>query len=227
MELNKICSAILNDLYGGTSGLNANPAISYLQLEDEVVEKRITVLKELYHKNLLKKGDLAISINCIDVDCEDPGKCNNCGMSDFDSSKREKHFEIPLLIDDFGSDSIIYIGSIDHDVPYTVYYSLDSARQHQYKRRGSNKPYVYVNRTPNQNNMHDCWIFNAPFVKKISVIGIFKDLRQLKQFSCCDSDEFLDFGVVSDEVKNRVKQDKLTFYREHKPNPSPTDLIAK
>ena len=75
--------------------------------------------------------------------------------------------------------------------------------------------------------MHDCWIFNAPFIKRISVIGVFKDLRQLQQFSCCNSEEYLDFGVISDEVKNRVKKDKIIFYRENKPQPTPTDLIAK
>lgn len=210
MELSKITSAIINDIYGGSAGLTANPSISYEQIEDEVVEKRITVIKELYHKNLLNKGDLSMSINCIPVDCKDPASCYNCSNDEYDSNKRELHFEIPLLIDDLGSDSIVYVGSIDHNFPYTIYYSLDNARQHQYKRRGKDLPFVYINRTPNINNMHDCWIFNAPFIKRISVIGVFKDLRQLKQFNCCNNDEFLDFGTISDEVKNRVKRDKIT-----------------
>ena len=156
MELNKIVSAIINDLSGGSAGLNANPALNELQIEDEVVEKRITVIKELYHKGLLSKGDLAMSINCIPINCEDPANCNNCGNNYYDSGQRQSHFEIPLLIDDLGSDSIIYIGSLDHNTPYTVYYSLDNARQHKYRRRGVDRPYVYINRTPNQNNMHDC-----------------------------------------------------------------------
>ena len=141
MELNKIVSAIVNDLSSGSAGLNANPALNTLQIEDEVVEKRITVIKELYHKGLLTKGDLAMSINCIPVDCEDPANCSNCQDDYYDSGKRELHFEIPLLIDDLGSDSIIYMGSLDHTTQYTVYYSLDNARQHQYRRRGSNSPY--------------------------------------------------------------------------------------
>jgi hypothetical protein len=75
--------------------------------------------------------------------------------------------------------------------------------------------------------MHDCWIFNAPFVKYISVIGVFKDLRQLSKFTCCNNEESLDFGIISDEVKNRVKKDKFSFYRENRIQPTPTDLIAK
>lgn len=227
MELSKITSAIINDLYGGTAGLTANPSISYEQIEDEVVEKRITVIKELYHKNLLNQQSLATSINCIDVECKDPANCDNCTNSYFSSNKQEKWFEIPILMSDLGSDSIIYIGSLDHTVPYTVYFSLDNAKQHQYRRRGNDDPYIYINVAPNKNNMHDCWIFNAPFISKISITAIFKDLRQLQQFSCCDNEEFLDFGPISDEVKNRVKRDKATWYRENKPQPTPTDLIAK
>lgn len=227
MELSKIVSSIINDISGGAAGLNANPAISYEQLEDEVSEKRISVIKELYAKGLIRRGDLARSINCIPVDCADPAQCDNCSDDAFTSHKREMHFEIPLLIDDLGSDSLIYVGSLDHSTPYEVYYSLDSARSHKYRRRGSGHPYVYVNRTPNRNNMHDCWVFNAPFIKMISVIGVFKDLRQLQQFNCCNNEESLDFGVISDEVKTRLKQEKLNLYRQYKPQPSPTDLIAK
>lgn len=61
----------------------------------------------------------------------------------------------------------------------------------------------------------------------ISIIGVFKDLRQLSQYSCCTNTEYLDFGTISDEVKNRVKKDKTVFYREQRILPSPTDLMPK
>lgn len=227
MELNKIVSAIINDLSGGSAGLNANPALNELQIEDEVCEKRISVIKELYHKGVINKGDLALAINCIPVDCKDPSSCDNCAEDVSLSYRNEMHFEIPLLIDDLGSNALLYIGSLDKSTPYNIYFSLDTAKSQQYKRRGATKPFVYVNRVPNKNHMHDCWLFNAPFVKFISVIGVFKDLRQLQQFNCCNHDEILDFGVISDEVKTRVKKDKFMFYREGRPTPSPTDLIAK
>lgn len=228
MELSKITSAIINDLYGGTAGLTANPSISYEQIEDEVVEKRIAVIKELYQKGLISKGDLAMSINCIPVECKDIAGCDgNCNSNYFASNKLEKWFEIPLLVDDLGADSIVYIGSLDKDTPYDVFFSLDNARSHQYRRRGADKPYIYINRTPNKNNMHDCWVYNAPFIKMISIIGVFKDLRQLSQYSCCANTEYLDFGTISDEVKNRVKRDKTVFYREQRVIPTPTDLMPK
>lgn len=227
MELSKITSAIINDLYGGTAGLTANPSISYEQIEDEVVEKRIAVIKELYHKGLISKGDLAVSINCIPVECKDIAECNNCAGDYVSGNKLEKWFEIPLLVDSLGTDSVIYLGSLDQATPYDVFFSLDNARSHQYRRRGANRPYIYINRTPNKNNMHDCWVYNAPFIKMISITGVFKDLRQLSQYNCCINTDYLDFGTISDEVKNRVKRDKTVFYREQRVVPTPTDLMPK
>lgn len=225
MELSKITSAIINDLYGGTAGFTSNPTINYDQIEDEVVEKRIAVIKELYYKGLINPKELAISINCIPVDCDDIAGCDNCTNDYFISNKKNLHCEIPLLIDNI--DAISYIGSVDKNTRYSVYYSIDQARNHKYKRRRNTEPFVYIDRTPNKNNMHNCWIFNAPFVKRISVTGVFKDLRQLQQYSCCNNEEYLDFGSISDEVKTRVKKDKLTFYREARPMPTPTDLMPK
>nr|DAU17914.1 MAG TPA: hypothetical protein [Bacteriophage sp.] len=33
--------------------------------------------------------------------------------------------------------------------------------------------------------MYDCFIFNAPLLNTISISAIFKDLRQLGNYSCC------------------------------------------
>lgn len=56
---------------------------------------------------------------------------------------------------------------------------------------------------------------------------MFKDLRQLEQYTCCRDFEYLDFGIISDEVKNRVKQDKFVFYRQNPYQPHLTDTIAR
>lgn len=130
--------------------MNANPNISLEQLADEVIETREAVIKEWYLKGLLKPHDLMLSINCIDVDCADPAKCCNSA-----SGKSEMHFEIPVLMNDLGVDAIDWIGTIDKTERYDVYYSLDPLKYRQYKKRGANKPYVYIDKTPNQNGMYD------------------------------------------------------------------------
>lgn len=225
MTLDKIASSIWNDIYSGLAGFNANPTISIDQLEDEIVEKRQVVIKELIEKNLLKADDLAVSLNCVEIDCDNMVKCD-CGTSPL-ANKLNPHFEIPRLLTDIGEDSIIYIGSADGAVPFRVYYSMETTKSNQYRRRGNSDPYVYVDTTVNANKMHDCWIFNAPFVKQIKVIGVFKDLRQLEEYSCCREFDYLDFGIISDEVKNRVKQDKFVFYKQNLAKPHITDTVYK
>lgn len=226
MNLNKIASAIISDLYSGLAGFNANQTISIEQVEDEVTEKRQVVIKELFAKNLLKLEDLAVSLNCVEVDCENMIKCDSCNKEPL-VTKNQPHFEIPQLLTDVGEGAIIYIGSADGMVPFRVYYSLEATKSNQYRRRGSKEPFVFIDKTVNSNQMHDCWIFNAPFVKQIKVVGVFRDLRQLEEYTCCRDFDYLDFGIISDEVKNRVKKDKFAFYRENLSQPYPTNTVYR
>jgi hypothetical protein len=73
----------------------------------------------------------------------------------------------------------MYIGTTDKQEPFVVYTSPTSFRNRKHRKRGKNKPFVWIDITPNENGMYDGFIFNAPLLKEISVIGIFKDLRQL------------------------------------------------
>lgn len=155
MNLNKIASAIISDLYSGLVGFNANQTISIEQVEDEVTEKRQVVIKELFAKNLLKLEDLAVSLNCVEVDCENMIKCDSCNKEPL-VTKNQPHFEIPQLLTDVGEGAIIYIGSADGMVPFRVYYSLESTKSNQYRRRGSKEPFVFIDKTVNSNQMHDC-----------------------------------------------------------------------
>lgn len=222
MDINSITSAIYNDVVSGLSGMNVNPNMSMEQLEDEVVEMRLAVIKEYYLKGLIKPKDLAMAINCIEIDCADPAKC--CTNP---SGKSSMHFEIPRLIDDFGDDAIIYVGSTDRQHQFKVYTDPVASKFNQYKRRGSEKPYVYIERTPNENNMYDGWVFNAPLAKRLTVIGVFKDLRQLDEFNCCNTPDFTDFGSISMEVKDRLTRKKLAYYRQFIQQPHQTDGVPR
>lgn len=46
MIVNKLASAILNDVLGGLQGYEATVNMSIEQLEDEVVEERLAVIKK-------------------------------------------------------------------------------------------------------------------------------------------------------------------------------------
>lgn len=223
MTINEIASAVLNDIQAGTAGLGENDPISIEQLEDEVLEKRETVIREWIKRGLIEANDLAASINCIKVDCADPIKCCTIG-----SSRTEMHFEIPPLLNALGEDAIIWIGSADRKQTYDVYLTPAGMNFHKYKRRGKDEPYVYIERTENANGMYDGWIFNLPFVKTIAMIGVFKDPRDLEKIGCngsCDGDT--NVSVVADEVKNRLTKEKFYYYRQALVPPTPNDQVHR
>ena len=220
--VSKLASAIYNDVVSGLAGITSNPTMSLEQLEDDVVDERLQIIKEYSLKNLIPRKDLMMSINCIDVDCKSLDKCP-CGQN---LTKPELHFEIPQLINDFGENSVEFIGSINRETQYKIYTST-SFQYHKYSRRGANHPYVYIETTPNENNMYDGWIFNAPFTKKILLIAIFKDPRQLTQFDCCAGDDLENYTFISTEIKKRLTEKKLRYYRQFYQNPSNNNQVAK
>ena len=224
MNVNQIASAIINDLFSGNLVSLSNRAmISQEQIEDECIEARCAIIKDWYLKNMLNLGDMMVAINCVEVDCKDQNKCS-C-MSSLANAKMAKHFEIPQLMPGLGVDALAFVGSTDRSHAFKVYYNLEAIKcqQHyqKYRKRLNNKPFVYIEKTPNENGMYDCWIFDAPFVQYIAIIGIFKDPRQLEKYNCCDDIDYLEMGAISNEIKNRILQKKIQLYRTSAPPAAP------
>lgn len=221
MQVEKLASAIYNDVVAGLAGITSTPTISIEQLQDDVVDERLQIIKEYSLKNLVPKKDLLYSINCIETDCKSLDKC--CSVSNF--SKPELHFEIPQLINDFGEDSIEFVGSTDKQIAFK-YYTTVGFKYHNLKLRGKNKPYVYIDTTPNENNMYDAWVFNAPLLKRLSIIAIFKDLRQLEGYGCCQ-DDLNNMTFIDTEIKKRLTEKKLRYYRSFPSQTQPNNQVPK
>lgn len=215
----RLASAIYNDVYAGLKGFHHNLSMSMEQLEDEVVSERLQIIKELILKDALPKRDLLLTLSCLNVDCKDLERCR-C-RSKFGGTPAY-HFEIPQLITDFDGVGIEFIGTIDKMTSFSVYTSLTSASHHKYRKRRKDQPYVYVDTTPNENNMFDCFIFNAPFIKQVTVVGIFKDLRQVEITGCC-SDLSENYSWLDTEIQKRLTEKKLRYYRQLSPPLLPND----
>lgn len=219
----KLAAAIYNDIVSGLVGITSNPTMSLTQLEDDVVDERLQIIKEYSLKNLIPKKDLFMGIHCIDVDCLSLDKCP-CNSPTY--SLPVAHFELPQIVNDLAHDSIEFVGSIDRLIQFKVYTNT-AWQYHKYQRRGAEKPFVYIETTPNSNNLYDAWIFNAPLLKKISVIGIFKDPRQLEEYDCCKGDEIDNFSFLSTEIKKRLTEKKIRYYRNLYPGPTPNTQTPK
>lgn len=221
----KLASQIINDVYSGLQGMHHNLSLSEEQLEDEIVQMRLQIIKEYQLKGILPLSDLVYAVNCIPVDCKDLERCP-CGKK---GGTPNAHFEIPQIIIDFGESAILYIGSVDRQNSFNFYLSPNYTNLYQqYKRRGKEKPYVYIDPAPNENNMLDGYIFNAPLLKTISVVAVFKDPRQLENYNCCGNLDVLDnMTFIDTEVKDRLTKQKIQYYRQYAAHPAPNDQSYK
>lgn len=212
-QIQKLASAIRNDVVSGLRGYHTNLSMSMEQLEDDIIDMRLQILKEYSLKGILPAKDLYISVNCIPVDCKDLERCR-CRNVDECFSTPTAHFEIPQIVNDYGALSIDYIGSSDRQLPFIYYTSLANYRNHKYRKRGKNKPYVWIDTTPNENGMYDCFVFNAPMLAQVSVSAIFKDIRQLERYNCCTELQDDNKSFINNEIKKRLTEQKIRYYRQ-------------
>lgn len=208
--INKLSSACINDIRSGLRGMHSTMSISQEQLEDEIIQTRLMIIKEFQLKGIMPVNDLVASINCINVDCKNIERCN-CRK---DYGTPTMHFEIPQIVSDFGNAAITYLGTIDRQTPFIFYTSSQMWNYyHKYKRRGKDKPFVYIDITPNENGMLDCYIFNAPLLKTISISAVFKDPRQLCNYECSvANDEVISW--ITGEIQKRIVESKIRLYRQ-------------
>lgn len=224
MYIEKLASQIKNDVLSGLRGYHHNLSLNTKQLEDEVVATRLALLHQYFLKGIFPINDLLIAINCIDVDCESLERCK-CKSND--DNTLVAHFEIPQLITFYGKQAISYIGSTDRKLKFTVVSSLSELESVKYRKRTKKKPFVWIDYAPNANGMLDCFVFNAPFLEQVSIVGVFKDPRQLNAYSCCNTDELqgpdVNPSFIDKQVKEQLTKEKVYYYRQLAAQPLPND----
>lgn len=71
--------------------------------------------------------------------------------------------------------------------------------------------------------MYDCFVFNAPLLSEVSISAIFKDLRQLGNYNCCVDLQDDNMTFINNEIKKRVTEKKIRYYRSFAPSNLPND----
>ena len=225
MYIEKLASAIKNDVVSGLRGYHQNLSMNMDQLQDEIVACRLGIIHQYFLKGQFPIKDLLIAINCIDVDCESLERCR-CGKISEDDTL-VAHFQIPQLISYYGKQAIDYIGSTDRRNKFTVITSLSEFNNKKYRKRGNNKPYVWIDYAPNAEGMLDCFLFNAPLLEQVSVVGVFKDPRQLNKYNCCNTESLngpdVNVSFIDELVKDKLTKEKIYYYRQLQANRLPND----
>lgn len=221
MVFEKLASAIRNNVISGLQGYHTNTSFTKEQIMDDIVDMRLSIMDQYAQAGRLPVQDLVLSANCVPIDCKDIEKCSKC--SETYGGTFTAHFEIPQIYFAGGTNTIIYIGSTDKQNPFKVYSSLKASTVQKYKRKKSFKPYIWIDTTPNENGMFDGYVFNAPLLKAISIIAIFKDPRQLEMFGCCDEINDDNFSSINMEIKTKLTEHYLRYYRQGAMPPLPND----
>lgn len=208
------------------AGYQHNPSLDRLQVEDELVWTIQKLVKNYLMKGSIPLKELALTIPCIDIDCLsiERCKCNADGCGE-----PMAHFEIPQVYTDMGNGSTIrYIGSTDMSTPFLWFTDAITMKYSTYSRRGKKTPRVYVDTTPNFRNFYDCFLFNAPLVKQVTVQAVFKDPRQVYDNGCCEdtleSDDLTtNMSFLDREAMDYVVSKYLVYYRQMMQQARPND----
>lgn len=219
-------SAAQDQILSGLSGFEATLNLNIEELKDTLIQTRASILHKYALKNLLPLKELYMSINCVELKCGSISKC--CQSLDFQGDS-VLHFEIPQIFTPAGDEAIQYIGSIDKQRKFKVYTSPQAAKAHKYRVRGKDKPYVYLDTTPNKNNNIDGYVFNAPLLETLSITAIFKDPRDLEQFACCDYDmeNWHNLSPIDIEVIDTVVAKYIKYFRQLYMPSVPNDQVPK
>lgn len=216
MYIEKLASQIRNDVVSGLRGYHQNLSMNIDQLQDEIVACRLSIINELHSKGIAPIDDLLMAINCVDVDCESLERCS-CGKRS-DGDTITAHFQIPQLVTTYGTQAIKYLGATDRQNKFTIVTSLSELQTIKYRRRGLTKPYVWIDLAPNAEGMLDCFLFNAPFVRQVSIVAVFKDPRQLNKYKCCNLDDLngpdVNNSFIDQLIKDKLTKEKLYYYRQ-------------
>ena len=206
-QIEKLASAVRNHVWGGLQGHNIQHLPDELII-DSVIDERLKVIYELTQKGQDLYKELALSINCIPIDCKDLERCSPC--RDACIGTPMAHFEVPQFI----NGSILFLGSNDKQLSFNYYTSATALKFRKYKKRTANKPYVWIDQTPNENGYYDCFVFNAPLLQSVSITAVFKDPRQLDKFNCCaNTEQNSTLSFINNEIVKRLTEKFLRWYR--------------
>lgn len=223
MTLDQLTYQIHNNVISGLKAMSVNSNHSITQIEDMVIEELLTVIREYSIKGILPKQDFYRKINCIEITC---GTLEECCTDEYNTTPVQT-FEIPELITDFGNDAISFIGSVDLSTQYRTYLTLNSSNNQKYRMRGAEKPYVLIDPSTIHDGFYTGKLFNAPLVKRISIIGMFKDPRKLTEYDCCSNEVELPNSFINTDVVKNVTEKMIRWYRQFAVALHPNDQAPK
>lgn len=222
MTIEQLASIIYNNVVSGIDGNHIDMKFSMAQIEDDIINERLSVIKEYSLKGILPASDLMIKINCIELD-EQP--VNRVGEFEEFDGYYIRHFEVPQIAYVYDRESISYVGGINGKESFPFYTDRHAWVNHRNKRFVKQRPHVFIDTATNFNNKYDCWLVSKDLIPEnslLTIVAIWKDPRDLITYQCCKDDEILNWTFLSTEIIKRMSEKYLRYYRMLYQPPTPS-----
>lgn len=222
MTIEQLSSVIYNNVVSGIDGNHIDRKFSMAQIEDDIINERLSIIKEYSLKGLLPAADLMIKINCVELDDQPINRINEFEAFD---GYYIKHFEIPQIAYVYDKESIGYAGTIDGRNSFSIYTDRHAWINHRNKRFLKQRSHVFIDMATNFNNKYDGWVISKDIIPEemlLSVIAIWKDPRDLIEYQCCKDEEICNWSFISTEIIKRMTEKYLRYYRMLYQQPTPS-----
>lgn len=213
MTINEMASSVRNRVNDGLSGSITNQAYSIDQLYDEIDLQRADFVhkyagtKKLNHKFLLQ------TIDALEIVCRDLSK--ECGLECGDAVPSVK---VPQLLATFNDMSIDYLGLVNKQEDFKVYFSTQDIQNHKYRKRTSHKPYAWVDTTVDENNMITIYFFNMDkynALEYVSIRGMFEHPTWVSKVDPqFDSKEYPAPAHMQNAIVDALTEKYIRYYRQ-------------
>ena len=219
MTLSEMTSSIRNRVADGLSGNIADQAFSLLQLEKEVdLQRAEFIQKYLNSGNKLNANFLYQGIDGIHVECHDLSQNSPCGFSSGDGVPAIK---IPPIASTFGNDAVEYLGLMNKQEKFVVYFDTDSMSNHKYRARTSKRPYIWIDTAPDKTGNMTAFLLNAgkySTLKYMSIRAIFQNPSALSENS---DTEYPAPGHMQNQIIDTLTDKYVRYFRQLNVPPQP------
>lgn len=214
MNLTELSSAIFNNVYDGLKAPQ-DFSLSLEQIKMEVGNYRNKLIEK--HRGnrqgskRLNRDHFLQTIDGITITIKDLSR--NPILPSF---KKAFYFQLPTIAYTFDDQAVEYIGPMDKSKSWKVYTNT-TFRSHKYKPLTSNATFVYIDTSPNDKGLLDCFIFNAgeyASLKYLSTIAIFQQPEMVvSQMQGDDEAEYPAPSWMQDEIITSLTKRYLYYYR--------------
>ena len=206
-------STIRSRVADALSGKVANQAFSVMQIEEELDLVRADFVHKYAGTEKLDVSFLYQTIDSVPIVCTDMSQ--NCAL---EIGEGVPSIKVPSLMPITKKDSIEYIGLVNKQNDFLVYYDTDEVSNHKYRLKTKHMPYVWVDNTLASGEHITIYFFNLGKyneLKYVSIRAAFEHPTRVYGFNPNTLDtEYPAPGHMQNAIIDNLTEKYIRYYRQ-------------